>query len=125
MDILVAALFGIVLVINYKNEYTNFAAISVLFTVAVFMNALVRGLDDPFHYSEDYHFRCYVARREIDLSYAEAWRHGLSVNFACLSADFGTLLRKLIAEADGDGDGGDAPPPPPPQPPQLLQQHVG
>ena len=117
MDILVVALFGIVMVVDYKNEFTNFAAISVLFTVAVYMNLLVHGLDDPFHGPEDYHFRCYAARREVELSFADAWRHGLMVNFACLTADFGSLLRKLIAEAGDDEGGGDAPPPPPPPPP--------
>lgn len=112
MDILVVALFGIVMVVDYKNEFTNFAAICVLFTVAVFMNLLVHGLDDPFDGPPDYHFRCYISRREIELSYSEAWRYGLMINFGCLTADFGSMLRRLITEADGEE--ADRPPPPPP-----------
>jgi hypothetical protein len=125
MDILVAALFGVVIVIDYKSEFSNFAAIAVLFTVAVYMNLLVHGLDDPFHGPTDYHFRCYAARREIELSHGEAWRHGLMINFACLSADYGRILRRLLAETEGEeaaaAAGGGAPPPPPPLP-QAAEQ---
>ena len=102
MDILVVALAAIVITVDYKNEFTNFAAISVLLTVAVYMSLLVHGLDDPFDGPDEYHFRCYCTRSEIELSYAEAWKYGLSVNFACLTADFGNVLRRLIAEADGN-----------------------
>ena len=111
MDILVVALFGIVIVVDYKSENTNFAAISVLLTVAMYMNLLVRGLDDPFDGPDDYHFRCYSLCHEIPFSYFEAWKFGLMVNFACLTTDFGKMLRLLIVEAGSENNDGVIAPP--------------
>lgn len=96
MDVLVLALIGILLVANYKPKTTNLWAIGVFVTVAIYMNVLVRALDDPFDGPTEYHFRCYCEGREIELSYRECWKYGCMVNFACLTADFGKMMRILI-----------------------------
>ena len=105
MVILVCALYSITIVVDYKSQFTNFAAIAILFTVAVYMNRLVHGLDDPFDGPPDFHFNCYVQGRVIELTFYEAWKNSLTVDFACLTAEFGSTLRQLIADSEGDADG--------------------
>ena len=69
------------------------------------MNILVRSLDDPFEGPPEHQFRCFATGRDIDLSLLDCWRYGILVDFACLTVDFGGLLRDLIAEAPEEQPG--------------------
>ena len=102
MDMLVAALLAVAVVVDYRDVYTNYAVMAILFTVAAYMNVLVRCLDDPFDGPPEYNFRCYAAGRELELSLLQCWQFGLMINFSCLTCDFGLVLRDILAEAEAD-----------------------
>ena len=74
--------------------------ITFLFT---FLWLLIRSLEDPFHYPDDYILSCYSDSRIPENNLLDELRYGGSINMSILLVDFGGRLQKLIYEIPGSG----------------------
>jgi hypothetical protein len=80
----------------YSFDPTGYWAVGIFATAIIYINILVRVLDDPFDGPENYQFNHYVTGAPVHMNYLEAYHYGLSIDFACLTIDFGHYLRHLI-----------------------------
>ena len=99
MDTLCFLLSAILLCADYKAgavpPSSALMAISVFAYVAFYLNLMVRSLDDPFSYPEQYQFRSYCRSALPRQTLWQDWQFPSSVDFACLTVDLGSNLRRL------------------------------
>jgi hypothetical protein len=111
----------ILILADYDYERSGYATLVVLGGLAVYMNLLNRDLDDPFVYPKGYHQACYVLGRRRPITMMEAFRSGPSINFECLTVDFGGMLKLRLAERGLQAFSG----PPPPTPLAVAEAGPG
>ena len=99
MDMLTTLLVALLASVKYKeiDSSANWAIV-IFATIIIYLNVLVRALDDPFDGPEEYHFKCYAHGMKERMTPWEAFNFGLAIDFECLSVDFGSVLRRLIHE---------------------------
>jgi hypothetical protein len=99
MDTLCFLLSAILLCADYKSgaipPSSALMAISVFAYVAFYLNLMVRSLDDPFSYPPQFQFRSYCRSALPQQTLLEDWQCPSSVDFACLTCDLGSNLRRL------------------------------
>jgi hypothetical protein len=99
MDLLTSLLVALLVSVKFKDiDVSAYWAIVIFATIIIYLNVLVRALDDPFDGPEEYHFRCYVRSAREHMTPWEAFHFGLGIDFECLTVDFGGILRRLIHE---------------------------
>jgi len=100
MDALCVCLSGILLTAKYdKGEHyydSSYWVIGTFGFLAFYLNCLVRSLDDPFDGPEDYQFKCYAYSTVLDFTPSDMWHYGTCIDFACLTVDWGSSLRKAV-----------------------------
>lgn len=84
---------------SYSYDVSGYWAVGIFATAIIYINILVRVLDDPFDGPEHYQFNHYVTGAPVHMNYLEAYHYGLSIDFACLTIDFGHYLRHLIHDS--------------------------
>ena len=99
IDTLTLSFLMILILADYDYERSGYATLVVLGGLAVYMNLLNRDLDDPFVYPKGYHLACYVLGRRRPITMMEAFKSGPSINFECLTVDFGGMLKLRLAES--------------------------
>ena len=96
LTLLLVALFASVKFI-YIDASANWAIV-IFATIVIYLNFLVRALDNPFDGPEEYHYRCYVHGSTQRMTLWESFNFGLGINFESLTVDFGSILRRLVHE---------------------------
>ena len=101
MDLITVLSIALLCSVTYKDipGSANWA-IFIFATILIYLNILVRALDDPFDGPDNFHFRCYTHCAYQPMSFAEAFHFGLGIDFECLTVNFGSILRRLIHEHD-------------------------
>ena len=100
MDLLTMILIAVLSSVTYNKtssyDPSGYWAVGIFATAIIYLNILVRALDDPFDGPDEYQFKCYVTGAPAKISYLDAFYFGLSIDFNCLTIDFGSYLRHLI-----------------------------
>ncbi len=52
----------------------------------------------PPHSPKGYHASCYATGAKRALTFGEAWRSGPSIDFLCLTVDFGSILKTALSK---------------------------
>jgi hypothetical protein len=97
IDALTIALIAFIVTIKFTYENTAYAAIATFGGLFLYLNFLNRDLDDPFIYKLNYHLKCYLRGSRKELKIKGVWLHPPSIDFDCLTIDYGSTLRKLMA----------------------------
>jgi len=98
IDSLTVMFMSVLICADYTYDRTGYATIFVLGGLVVYMNLLNRSLDDPFFYPRGFHRDCYVLGKGRRYTLGEAWRCGPNIDFLCLTVDFGSILKRRLAE---------------------------
>ena len=98
IDSLTLMFLAVLVCAKYTFERTGYATITILGGLFVYMKLLNRDLDDPFQYPPNYHRACYALGKAKPLTVREAWSACPSIDFLCLTVDFGGMLRRRLAD---------------------------
>jgi len=98
IDALTLMFMSVLICADYYYDRTGYATIVVLGGLVIYMNLLNRSLDDPFTYPRGFHRDCYKLGKARRLTVREAWLFGPSIDFLCLTVDFGGILKRRLAE---------------------------
>lgn len=99
IDTLTVCLLGILISAKYSYEQSAYATIAIFGTLFVFVNLLVRDIDDPFTYPDQHHRKSYYSAQPESSTMRNSWTHSAAIDFDCLTIDFGQALRRQIAKA--------------------------
>lgn len=75
-------------------EFVAMCNIFVYSTLFIYLNFLVRDLDNPLDYTENYNVSCYCQQSPAYTG-TQAYTHGTSINFKTLTIGFGGQIRRI------------------------------
>ena len=81
---------------SYAKSSTGYWVCAIFSTIIIYLNLMIRSLDDPFWGPENYNFQCYVESRLLDFSLVQSLLHGSPIDFGCLTVGTGKRLRRFI-----------------------------
>ena len=82
---------------SLESEMGTAMAFTVIITfLHAFLGFMIRALEDPFHYSEDYSLVCYFDSRAPKMKVLDELRYGGSINMGVLLVEFGETLQKVM-----------------------------
>jgi len=92
MDSLCIILIAVLLCVKYANNENGFWVLLIFGSVCLYLNLLVRTLDDPFDGPEHYHFKCYVHETPVNKTFWEGWKFSTAVRTHTRAAQAATTI---------------------------------
>lgn len=100
MDALTIFMVALLACVQYEKEKTSdnsgYWACAIFSSIVIYLNMLVRELDDPFAGPPGYLFECYICGAAQVIPITHGFSSIATINFDALVVDFGSFLRELI-----------------------------
>jgi len=104
MDAVSAATLVLLQITIYTNINTAIASVAIYSFLFIYLNLLIRDLDDPFDYPPGFNRACYERGTDPHPPTRYLLQFGSSINFSPLTMEFGGKLKELLGKADHDSN---------------------